>query len=244
MKLFKLMEDGFTMLSRRDRIIAITAIGVTLGLGGNLLLIKPQLQQIATLKAKEQAIQGEFMKLGAALAEIKREKELGIDPFVAQKKQVAELTQKIRDIEGFINFDPDTATQLGELVRSLVKANPELTLASLKTKAGAIFYAPPKATTAKDKGVIDDVMAKFKQPNPQAQAQPQVVLVNKTLYKHGVEVAVKGSYPALLAYMREIERFPKRIFWSQVSLDAKNFREATFKLLIYTLSDQPTLPLN
>lgn len=249
MKLLNQLGDGFAALRLRDRVIAIAAVAVCLGLGGNLLLIKPQQLQIQSLRDKESTHLKEMASLKLALDQIELEAKRGIDPLAADKARLAEMQQKVIETEAFLSGDDSTASQVGILVRSLIKANPDLTLASLKTRPGAVFYSPPPPPQAKAKNdglnQVSSLVNKLKSGEKEEKPE-SVVLVNKTIYKHGVDVKVKGAYPALLSYIEEMQKFPKRIFWADTKLDvnASNHRDATLTLQIYTLSDQANPPLN
>jgi MSHA biogenesis protein MshJ len=62
-----------------------------------------------------------------------------------------------------------------------------------------------------------------------------------TLYKHGIEVTLRGDYPNLVAYMRELERNTKGVFWGDVKLSVAAYPEATLTMTIHTLSARPEL---
>jgi MSHA biogenesis protein MshJ len=66
---------------------------------------------------------------------------------------------------------------------------------------------------------------------------------SSTLYKHGIDVTVQGSYAALIPYLRAMERNANGIFWNQVKLDVVAYPDATLKITVYTLSARPELPL-
>lgn len=244
MKLLKSLNEGFRSSSPRERLLITAAIAIAMVLGGNLLLLKPQQIMLQKMKTEEQAVRNDFLQLGSILIQIKDENARGIDPFAAEKAQIADHKAAISQVEQFFQAENSTASQVGELVRNLIRDNPDLALVSLKTLPGAVFYTPPakpKATTA---DAARQMMSQLSKKEEEKVAPEQVVFVSKTLYKHGVEVQVKGSFPALLAYMQQMERYPRRIFWSESFLDAKNHRAPKLKVLIYTLSDQASPPLN
>ena len=78
---------------------------------------------------------------------------------------------------------------------------------------------------------------------PAASAPTPVTPPQLTLYKRGVEVAVKGKYPALLAYLQSLQRNPNRMFWSSVKLDVAAYPDETLRMIIYALSDRADAPL-
>jgi MSHA biogenesis protein MshJ len=56
------------------------------------------------------------------------------------------------------------------------------------------------------------------------------------LYRHGVELAVEGSFADLLAYMQALEDMPQRVLWGGVQLKVEQYPKALLTLRIYTLS--------
>ncbi len=60
------------------------------------------------------------------------------------------------------------------------------------------------------------------------------------LYRHGVEVTVRGSYPELVAYLQTLERMPRRVYWGELKLDAQHSPAVVMTLVVYTLSVEKT----
>jgi Tfp pilus assembly protein PilO len=247
MKPLKQFSDGFAALRLRDRVVVIAAVAAFLTLAGNLLLLKPRALEIRQLRERENAHLKELAGLKGALDQIESERQRGIDPLVAEKARLAEMRRQIRETETFMGGADTSASQVGQLVRGLIDMRADLQLVSLKTLPSAVFYTPPAPPKPQEgtPSEVDKVLAQLKQPVNKPAAAP-VVLVNKTIYKHPVSISVKGAYPALLAYLQDMRKFPKRIFWADAKLDVseKNYREATLQLTIYTLSDQAQPALN
>ena len=57
-----------------------------------------------------------------------------------------------------------------------------------------------------------------------------------TLYRHGVELTVEGSYADLLAYLQALETMPQRVLWGGVQLKVEQYPKALLTLRLYTLS--------
>lgn len=251
MKIFKQWSDGFSALRLRDQIIAVTALALIIGLGGNVLLLKPQGLVIDSVRAKQTSVSAEMAEAKRALVSITSLEEKGIDPLAAERATLAELEGKIAQVTLDLgaNFGAEDAgpSRVGKLVRELIKSSPGLSLVSLRTRPGVQFYSPPAPPPPPKEGAkreVEKVLATFSKDKPAEPVAPPAVLVNKPLYKHGVDVSVRGPYPALMAYLEGMQKFPQRIFWSEASLDATNYRDATLRLVVYTVSDQPVAPLN
>ena len=57
-----------------------------------------------------------------------------------------------------------------------------------------------------------------------------------TLYRHGVELNVEGSYADVLAYVQAIEAMPQRVLWGGMQLKVEQHPKVVLTLRLYTLS--------
>jgi MSHA biogenesis protein MshJ len=60
--------------------------------------------------------------------------------------------------------------------------------------------------------------------------------VKGQLYRHGVELAVEGSYADLLAYCAALETLPQHLLWGGMKLAADKHPQIVLTLRLYTLS--------
>lgn len=56
------------------------------------------------------------------------------------------------------------------------------------------------------------------------------------LYRHGVELAVEGSYADVLAYVRAVEAMPQHVLWGGMQLKVEQHPKVVVTLRLYTLS--------
>ena len=61
-----------------------------------------------------------------------------------------------------------------------------------------------------------------------------------SLYRHGVELVLEGSYASFASYLARVERMPYGVFWGGLELDATAYPNLTLKLTLYTLSQDKT----
>ena len=47
---------------------------------------------------------------------------------------------------------------------------------------------------------------------------------------------MRGSYLDLLAYLKQIESLPVRMFWDKLSLSVTTYPMVTMRLVVYTIS--------
>jgi MSHA biogenesis protein MshJ len=57
-----------------------------------------------------------------------------------------------------------------------------------------------------------------------------------TLYRHGVELVLEGSFAELLAYLQALEQLPQRLLWGSLQLKVEQHPGAVMTLRLHTLS--------
>jgi MSHA biogenesis protein MshJ len=62
---------------------------------------------------------------------------------------------------------------------------------------------------------------------------------SRLIYRHSIDLGLRGAYFDLLAYLREAEQIPQRIYWDRFELVAGDYPEATLRLRFYTFSLDP-----
>lgn len=63
------------------------------------------------------------------------------------------------------------------------------------------------------------------------------------LYRHGLEMTLRGSYIDLTQYLTEMEKMPARLLWGPVELQVEKYPEVRMTLQVHTLSTQRSLGL-
>lgn len=62
-----------------------------------------------------------------------------------------------------------------------------------------------------------------------------------SLYRHGVELAVKGSYFELLQYLEELEKRSAVLLWGSVELQVDQYPDVRLRVVIHSLSRNASL---
>jgi MSHA biogenesis protein MshJ len=63
------------------------------------------------------------------------------------------------------------------------------------------------------------------------------------LYRHGVEMTLKGSYFELLQYLAELEKLPAGLLWGSAELQVEQYPEIRLTLQVHTVGSQRSLGL-
>jgi len=63
------------------------------------------------------------------------------------------------------------------------------------------------------------------------------------LYRHGLELTLRGSYFDLMQYLSDLEKMPARLLWGGVELQVDKYPEVRLSVQVHTLSTQRSLGL-
>jgi len=214
----------FAGLDLRERILAVAATAVVLYFTVDLALLGPQQKQMVSLRLQDKTHQTELAGINKVLAALAATAPDVAAPSANDPATLDTLKKQIADADSIYRQLDSTTSQVGTLVEELLVASPELTLVSLKTLPVAPFQG------------LDN------KPGSGKPGEPGID-VAKTIYKHGVEVSIKGNYMALLAYMENLQNYPHALFWSEAKLDVPAHAEVVLRLVLYSLSRQPSSPL-
>lgn len=58
----------------------------------------------------------------------------------------------------------------------------------------------------------------------------------KQIFKHGVQMTVRGSYADLMQYLTALEKMPTQMFWGMAKMSVVQYPNAELTLTLYTLS--------
>lgn len=64
-----------------------------------------------------------------------------------------------------------------------------------------------------------------------------------SLFRHGVEITLTGSYFDLLQYLADLEKLPSRLLWGSAEIQAEQYPEVRLTLQVFTLSPERSLGL-
>ena len=221
----------FKALNTRERLLTIAAFLGVIYFIFDFALIRPQTTQAKQLRQKIEQQDTELVVATQALQALAAAS--AADPLARQRAQRDAMRATFAEAEalmGRVAVD----VRMGDVVRAMIAAKPGLTLVSLRTLPVEQFYQPP-APPAPAAGASAAASA------PAAPAAASVSV--PPLYKHGIEVTVQGSYPALVAYMQQLERSGSSMFWGNVTLDVVAHPDARLKMSVFTLSPRPEQPL-
>lgn len=128
----------------------------------------------------------------------------------AVKGETAVLSAKLRGMQTGL-VPPE---RIAPMLETILRNNGRLRLLGLKSLQVSPLVARP-----------DNVA-------PGAPLVPQA----SAIYRHGVELTVRGNYLDMVDYMNALEAMPTQVFWGKANLEVETYPNARLTLTLYTLS--------
>ena len=214
----------FDALSMRERMmVAIAAIAVTYFLV-DALLLSAWSRQNAGLKASLAEQRAESGRVSMQLKEIQA--RMSSHPDAQARARIREIEQKIATIDAGLQSSAKQLVppeRMAALLEDILKRNRRLQLVKMTTLPAAELLGRDPASAG--------------QPGA-GQASPAAGQAGSqnNIFKHGVELTLRGSYFDMLDYMAQIEALPWQMYWGRLKLDARDYRRPVLTLTLYTLS--------
>lgn len=198
----------YDAMRRRERVLLTAAVLLAVGFLMHVTLVAPAATERRNLLARMDKERAQVVAVEGAIRE---EAEQSAAPQAAREQQEIELRRQLAHADETIRALHRSLVPAGRvpaLLREMVARDPALELQSLRTLPTApLMPAGEKEGTA-ERGV----------------------------YKHGVEITVRGNYNALHDYLARLERLPSTLYWWRARLATDDTTTLTMTLTIHTLS--------
>jgi len=228
----------FAALQVREKAMVIGAALFTILFGGYFLWIEPAQQERDRLTKSIETQREEQAKLSAQLASLA---VTNADPD-APNRAVIEKAQRDMEIlnEDLRSYDrllvpPHAAPAL---LQMLLAQHHGLSLVGFSTLPPQAMVSSPStpittsATVATAAAAVADAVVGVIGAEA-AETAPAAVSGN--LYKHGIEIRVRGRFHDLVDYLTELEGSQQKLLWGSMSLTS-TYPESELTLILYTLS--------
>lgn len=221
-RLWQRYAERIDALSLRERVMVFSAAMAVMVALVHTLYIDAEVQKerrvtgaLAQKQAESKSMQDQLAKLVTGR---------GADPDRLPRERLAAVRGELASVEARIAAEERKFTapdQMRKVIEELLARSRGVELRTLKNLP----------TTS-----IAEVRA---QAAPQG-AKPAAGSAERLIYRHGIEVTVTGSYLDLLGYLSDLERMPTQLYWSSLEIDARTYPRHTMRLVVYTLSLNPT----
>jgi len=219
-------------LSLRERIMVFAACAAAIVFLTHFLALGPQLRKQDVLNAQisqqNNNIEGIDNEIRARVEAAQTDPDAAVRARLASvRKETEELSVQLRAMQNGL-VAPE---RMAPLLDSILRANGRLTLVSVRTlPAESVLEAGRRAAGTAPDSVAAPAPATSTMP---ANATPGTA---ELLYRHGVEITVRGNYLDMIAYMNALEGLPTQLFWGRAQLEAETWPASRLTLTLYTLS--------
>jgi MSHA biogenesis protein MshJ len=202
--------DGMS-LRERAMIFAAAAFAVISLI--NMFFLDPLLAQQKRLSTQVVQQQEKMKETQAQLAALIEAKQA--DEHSPQREHIKLLRSQIAEGDAFLKATQDKLVppeKMAQLLEQVLNKNTHLQLMALNTLPVSLFIEPAADATAKS------------------------TLLEKQIYKHGVQMTVRGNYADLMQYLTALEKMPTQMFWGMAKMNVVQYPHAELTLTLYTLS--------
>lgn len=219
-QLLQKYADGIDAMALRERAMFFGAVALVLMTLLQVFLLNPVLSRRNQLSAQIAQQEDETKAIRAQIQALVRPKvqdqdELNRDRLKSLREQMAQLDRQFeQQQQQFV-----APEKIAAMLENLIAKNRKLQLLSLRNLPGA--------------GVSPGAGAPAGAAGGRARAGGA-----REVFRHTVELSVRGGYFDLLDYLAALERMPQRVFWDGFELSVAQYPQSVLKLTIYTLSPE------
>lgn len=217
-------------LSLRERVLIFAAAAFLLVSLVNAMLLGPSLAQqkiLAEQVVQQQEKMKEIQSQVEALQQIRRRDENSPmrQRLLHIKKEIEANNNYIQGLQGRLV----PAEKMPDLLEQVLNRGSNLQLVSLRT-------LPLTPLLEKEAG--------NNQAGSAYAASAAAAEGGGQIFKHGVQITVRGSYFGMLNYLAALEHLPVRMLWGMARMRVIKYPEAELTLTVYTLSlDKVWMPI-
>ena len=213
-------------LSQRERIMTFAASAAVLVFVVHMLAIGPLQRKQVLLRSQLVQQQNTIAGIDDQIARKLKEAEADPDAPVRARLQ-AVREESVRVTEGLRAMQQGLVApeRMAPLLESILRADGRLKLVSVRT-----LPVEPLSAIGVRKGAGGAL------PGGSEGAAPVPATKHELLFRHGVELTVRGSYLDMVDYMSALEAMPTRLFWGKAQLEVEEYPSVRLTLSLYTLS--------
>lgn len=218
-------------LSKTIRRVLISGVLAAIYAVLDMAVIQPLMEEYSEVTKSIESVKSQSKGFAAELLNLKG--TAGIDPSLSEKKQFEAAKIKLKQIESEIEETASNFVSPAEMSRflmALTKASKKLTLVSMQnTLPDSVIV-----TTTKETPAPQDPKAK---KNNKIAKEPIIEVIGEDkVFKHGIEIELRGNYSDIAAFLKKLEKLPWRVFWYSLNLKRETYPNSLITIELYTLS--------
>ncbi len=218
-------------LTLRERGLLFAAVAAVIVFIGHSAVLGPIYREQDLLREQISQQQNNLIGMDGEIAA--RVQAFQVDPDAPARKQLQAIRQETAALgDSLLAMEHGLVPpeRMAPLVDTILRANARLKLVSMRT-------LPVESMSSLGAQASETPAAPAGAPAAEGSAAaPGQAPAPTLLYRHGVEVTVRGNYLDMVDYMSALEAMPTRLFWGRAQLDVEAYPAARLTLTLYTLS--------
>ncbi len=216
---WELVRGKIDDMSLRERVMVFLAVAFVVITVMNVLLLDPLFakqkamsEQVTQQQEKLKALQAQMQ----ALLQAKKDNQLS-----PLHQHIESLKQTLADQEAYLQSRRDRLVapeKMAELLQQVLSKHGSLQLVEMKTLPVGLLIEKPK------------------NPDQGGQSDVEALDNRQQIFKHGVQISLRGRYAELAGYVSALEGLPTQMFWGEANLKTEQYPDAVLTLTLYTLS--------
>jgi MSHA biogenesis protein MshJ len=227
MSLWTKFDEFFEARDRRQRIIiAVCGLGVIF-LAFDLLLFQ-------SFSKQEEALDQRFNKANTELSKTSAQekvfaKALSDNPNAAVQRELVQLQDELIRLDNELrelSVGLVAPENLPLILRDVIRHEPKLQLLAMTTLAPE----PVALSTSVTESSAEETESEIEQ------AQSENLIQSAQVYRHSVQLLVRGRYFDIAKYLQDLEAQEWKFYWSELDYKVENYPHAEVLIEVYTLS--------
>ncbi len=211
---WEMISAKLEAMSLRERVFIFAALTALLLALINMLLLEPLFARQKSLRSQLAQQQQLISAVQSQIAAMQQENSA--DANSPQLNQIKQLKLEIAEGNAFLQSSRERLVQPEKMaahLRQLLNRNNRLQLVALQT----LPVTP----------LIDQ---------PDVSGNAQAASQEKQVFKHGVQLTLRGNYLDLLQYLSALEKLPQQMYWAKAKMSVVEYPASELTLTLYTLS--------
>ncbi|MBC7726881.1 MAG: hypothetical protein H7242_04585 [Microbacteriaceae bacterium] len=225
---WRTLQRRFDQRAQRERLLLIAAVAALALMLADSLWLGPAQKTFRAARSQQVLAQTALQGLQA---ELERLSDQGSRQAQARQSELTGWRQRVRDGEAALRQHEDSLVgpdRMIGLLEHLLARHGGVRVQAMRSLGRSDLLAPA--------GTADSGAAAAAAADPASAAGAAPNDSRPSLYRHGVELVLEGSYADLLSYLQAVEALPQRVLWGSVSLKVEQHPKSVLTLRVYTIS--------
>ena len=143
-------------------------------------------------------------------------------------QKIKQLKLELAEGNAYLKSNRERLVQpekMAEHLQQLLNRNSRLQLVALQTLPVSPLIEQQEAVSLTQK-----------QTEKNTATAVSISVLDKQVFKHGVQLTLRGNYLDLLQYLHALEKLPQQMYWAKAQLSVVQFPSSDLSLTLYTLS--------